>query len=113
MTGNRSLAAFAGVQTFKYRQSSLTPSGEPMNLSMFGSCMQAGAYAVVFLTPLQATTACGFFQRSSPTGGAPNGIPLNDATPFAAVPSTCPPVTRTVVTCAFAATLSALSKAAA
>src|SRR5262245_6086181 len=113
MTGNRSLAVFAGVQTFKYRQSSLTPSGEPMNFSMLGSCMQAGAYALVFFTPLHAATGCGFFQRRSPTGGAANGMPLNDATPFVAVPSTWPPLTRAVVTCAFAARLSAHSDAAA
>src|SRR6187397_1819546 len=47
-------------------------------------------------TPCQATTGCGAFQRSSPTGGAAKGMPLNTRTPFAAVPEIWPPSTATI-----------------
>src|SRR5882672_1977770 len=103
MTGRRSRADFAGVHTFKYKQSSLAPAGDPVNRSIAGSCTQLGPNAVALLVPDQATTGCGFFQRNSPRGDAANGMPLNDAMPFAATPSTSPPVTRAVSTCAPAA----------
>ena len=50
-------------------------------------------------TPSQETTGAGGRQRSSPTGGAANGMPLNATTPAtaASVPWTRPPVTATGV----------------
>ena len=50
-------------------------------------------------TPSQGTTAAGGRQRSSPTGGAANGMPLNATMPGTAdsVPWTRPPVTATGV----------------
>ena len=65
--------------------------------------MQLGANLSAARTPCHAAADCGFFQRSSPTGGAANGMPLNATTPFAATPCTWPPVTFAVVTCAAAA----------
>src|SRR6185312_15286779 len=48
-------------------------------------------------TPSQAVTGCGGFQRSSPMGGAPNGIPLKTATPSSlpGTPATSPSVVCT------------------
>ncbi len=69
ITGSRSPGEPAGVQTFRYRQSSLvrpTPSG-PMAAA---SCGHEGPYAAHSRTPSQAATGCGGRQRRSPTGGA-------------------------------------------
>ena len=58
--------------------------------------MQAFAKASAFLTPDQGLTGAGAFQRSSPTGGAANGMPLKIEMPFCEVPLTAPPVTVAV-----------------
>ena len=58
--------------------------GDCMNWSIAASCMQLGAKSLAIFTPCHAMTGCGFFQRSSPVGGAANGMPLNDAMPLAA-----------------------------
>src|SRR5215831_9579426 len=93
MTGSASLALLAGVQTLRYRQSSLTPSGALKILAAAASCMQLRANDEACLTPVHGLTGCGAFQRSAPTGGAANGMPLNDEMPFVTTPATRPPVT--------------------
>src|SRR6185295_12801955 len=100
MTGILSLADFAGVHTFRYRQSSLTGAVLPCER---GGCMQAFAKASAFLTPDQGLTGAGDFQRRSPTGGAAKGMPLNIEMPFSVVPLTAPPVTLASVMSASAA----------
>src|ERR1700722_20849576 len=90
-TGSFSPADLAGVQTFRYRQSSLTGAVLPCEC---GGCMQACAKASACFTPDQDFTGAGAFQRSGPTGGAANGMPLKMVTPLSAVPLTSPPVTR-------------------
>ena len=88
MTGNRSPGPPAGVQTFRYRQSSLVggESGRSTE-TLFGTrlrwdgCTQTLPNASARRTPSHRGGACGGFQRSSPTGGAANGIPLNARTP--------------------------------
>src|SRR5262245_54969868 len=65
----------------------------PKIFAKFGSCMQLAPYSAAFFSPVHGFTGCGACQRSAPTGGAANGMPLNDATPFAATPATLPPVT--------------------
>src|SRR6188768_2220341 len=100
MTGVFALAAFAGVHTFRYRQSSLTGAVLPCVL---GACMQALAKASAFLTPAQGLAGAGAFQRRSPTGGAANGMPLKTEMPASVTPLTAPPVTVATVTCASAA----------
>src|SRR6516164_2447834 len=77
MTGNDSPALFAGVQTLRYRQSSLTPSGALNTFAIAASCIQL-----------------------VPNGGAANGIPLNDTMPLTTTPDTRPPVTSASRTCA-------------
>src|SRR5215510_493139 len=103
MTGSDSLALFAGVHTLRYRQSSLTPSGARKSLAAAASCMQLNAKDEACLTPVHGLTGCGAFQRSAPTGGAANGMALNDAMPSATTPATRPPVTSASRTCADAA----------
>src|SRR5204862_386414 len=90
MTGSFSLADFAGVHTFRYRQSSLTGEVLPCE---FAACMQALAKASAFFTPVHAFTGAGAFQRRSPTGGAAKGMPLKMEMPPSTVPLTAPPVT--------------------
>src|SRR4249919_1045975 len=65
----------------------------PKSLAKFASCMQLGPYADACLMPVHGVTGCGAFQRDAPTGGAANGMPLNEAMPFATAPATRPPVT--------------------
>src|SRR5579884_1658602 len=43
--------------------------------------MHAGPNLSALPTPVQLFTGCGSRQRKSPTGGAPNGIPLKLRTP--------------------------------
>src|SRR5580704_19362520 len=102
MTGSRSFELRAGVQTFRYRQSSFTFGGAPNMTAMAGSCMQPGANVSACLTPDQLMTGWGGRQRWSPVGGAANGIPLNETMLPAATPCTVPPVTLAVVTWASA-----------
>src|SRR5262245_24177526 len=103
-TGCRSLAAPAGVQTFRYRQSSATAPCA-MNSYVHGfraSTMfwtQFAANASAFLTPSHRDGGCGARHRRSPTGGAANGTPLNTLTAAspAGEPASCPSDTRTDV----------------
>src|SRR3954466_14598729 len=97
MTGSRSFAAFAGVQTFSERQSSLIEGTCVYGLA---ACTHPGPKLSACFTPDQGCTRCGAFQRSAPTGGAANGIPLNDTMPCASAPATRPPVTSASRTCA-------------
>src|SRR6059058_4272816 len=58
--------------------------------------MHSAPNASAFFTPFHAGGGCGAFQRSSPTGGAANGMPLKTRTPSTAVPAISPPSTLTV-----------------
>src|SRR5262245_59421348 len=88
MTGSRSLARSAAVQTFRYRQSSLVfgESGR-CTVTLFGTPLicdgwtQTSLNCSVLRTPSHFAGRCGSFQRKSPTGGAAKGIPLNARTP--------------------------------
>src|SRR5215470_8294704 len=93
MTGSFSPLPFAVVQTFRYKQSSLKLEGPPIIVASCLSWMQPGANASAFLTPLHGLTGWGAFHRSSPTGDAANGTPLNEATLPFTTPCTSPPVT--------------------
>ena len=44
-------------------------------------CTHTGPNASALRTPSHGATGCGAFQRSGPTGGAPNGMPRNTRTP--------------------------------
>src|SRR6185437_1071763 len=59
--------------------------------------MQAGPNLSAARTPSQGAMGWAGFQRRSPVGGAPNGIPLKTATPFAlpGTPETSPSDVRT------------------
>src|SRR5262245_27121606 len=59
--------------------------------------MHAGPYLSPARTPSHAATGCGGFHLSSPTGGAPNGIPLNATIPSSlpGTPETSPLAVRT------------------
>src|SRR5262249_27793009 len=76
ITGRRSEADFAPVQTFKYRQSSLLGGGAAPPRPP-PPCVHLGPNSSAFRTPVQLVTGCGGRQRSGPTGGAAKGIPLN------------------------------------
>src|SRR5438105_1447539 len=58
--------------------------------------MHSALNASAFLTPFHAGGGCGAFQRSSPTGGAANGMPLKTRTPSTAVPAIAPLSSLTV-----------------
>src|SRR2546429_3454106 len=62
-----------------------------------GSCMARGANWSALRTPDHFATDCGGFHRSSPTGGAANGIPLKLRSPESGseVPSMMPLVVMT------------------
>ena len=51
---------------------------------------------MAFFTPVHGITGCGAFHRSSPTGGAANGMPLKMERSPSTAPSTSPPVTIAV-----------------
>src|SRR5215471_18385268 len=93
ITGRFSVADAAPVHTLRYRQSSLV-GGEPSMFAMLsrpwpGGWMQTLPYLLASRTPLHFATGCGAVQRSAPTGGAANGMPLNARMPGA--DSTLPP----------------------
>src|SRR4051794_12386661 len=99
-TGWRSRAVFAGVQTFRYKQSSLIAPCA-MNSDVHGLrvstmfCMQLAENVSALRTPGHAAAGCGARQRRLPMGGAANGTPLNAVTAGIddAVPDSCPPAT--------------------
>src|ERR1700689_4567758 len=53
-------------------------------------CQQAGPYSVTFLTPVHRGIGLGGFQRSCPTGGNANGMPLKTRRSPSVFPSTVP-----------------------
>src|SRR5450755_1206321 len=53
-------------------------------------CMQREPNSLASRTPFQCGAGRGAFQRSAPTGGAANGMPLKAATPLSTVPFTLP-----------------------
>src|SRR5687767_13228555 len=91
MTGSLLLRDVAAVQTLRYKQSSPEAGGGS------GDCVHGSANESARLTPRQGGGFCGGLHRSDPTGGAANGIPLNEAMPSFVVPPTVPPVTRACV----------------
>src|SRR5581483_5058483 len=101
MTGRRSAAEAAAVQTFRYRQSSLAFGESGRSTETFRrprpfGCMQTSPKWSAFLTPSHFATGCGGRQRRSPIGGVPNGMPLKARTPGpAATPDTRPASVRT------------------
>src|SRR5208283_4100181 len=86
-----SSADFAGVQTFKYRQSSLI--SEPF----LDPCMGRGPNLVAGRTPSHLAAGCGARQRRSPTGGAANGTPRYTVSVASLVPCNTPCSTLAVV----------------
>src|SRR5438552_5482142 len=94
MTGSFALDEDAAVQTFIYRQSSLVGggAGAPARPPPPPPCMQRGPKATAVFTPSHFAGGCGVFQRSGPTGGAANGMPLNTriAASVPAAPDTMP-----------------------
>ena len=53
--------------------------------------MPRGANCFAAFTPCHGSTGCGAFHLRSPTGGAANGMPLNDIMPEVSfIPSTIP-----------------------
>ena len=93
MTGRRSSAVLAGVQMFRYRQSSLVAGGFSPGIET-PFCMHAGANEMAWRVPFQGTTGCGSRQRSSPTGGAANGTPIYIVRASFVTPSIAPDSTR-------------------
>src|SRR5687768_5823166 len=72
----------------RLRQSSLIPVKFSVSVAAFGGnrvgagfCTQTLPYLLPSRTPCHEAGACGCFQRSSPTGGAANGMFLNTVTP--------------------------------
>src|SRR5438067_12575179 len=94
MTGSLAVADEAAVHTFIYRQSSAVGGGggAPARPPPPPFCMQRGPNATAVFTPSHRIGGCGAFQRSGPTGGAANGMPLNTRTAASlpAAPDTMP-----------------------
>src|SRR4051812_42427307 len=84
-----SFADFAGVQTFRYRQSSLFPEGG------LPPCIGAGANLSAIRTPSHFAAGWGAFHLRSPTGGAAKGMPLYTSSPSSETPCNTPPSTLT------------------
>src|SRR5258708_14307880 len=89
MTGRAGPLA-AGAQTLSVRQSSDTGS-----LLWVGSqpprfWTQSGPNAAASRTPFHPRGACGGRQRNGPTGGAPQGRPLNTPPPTSLPPPASP-----------------------
>jgi len=89
ITGRRSDADCAAVHTFRYRQSSLAAGESGRSTETFRRPTPFGWTQTlpnlsVWRTPFHFAIGCGARQRSSPTGGAANGMPLNTRTPGAA-----------------------------
>src|SRR5688572_17590367 len=74
-TGSPAVLRFAGVQTFRYKQSSLTPAEREFISPNTTACTGLGPKAFVLKTPFQLSNGWGAFQRSSPIGGFANGMP--------------------------------------
>src|SRR5689334_7468117 len=85
----RCFGEVAGVQTFRYKQSSLLPDGG------FPPCMGPGANLSACRTPSHFLGGCGARQRRSPTGGSAKGIPLYTTNPSSNVPCNKPCSTLT------------------
>jgi hypothetical protein len=83
-----------------------------MRFAIVGFCMQAVPNLTVCRTPDQGFTGWGACQRSSPTGGAAKGIPLNSEIPSTTVPAIVPPVTSACMICALAAVAATSASAA-
>src|SRR5579863_6547487 len=94
MTGNLSWRDFAGVQMLSVRQSSLTGSAAAPGTDT-PRCIQIGPNLSVCRTPFHTIGGCGARQRSSPTGGAANGIDLYTVTAPSRAPSIQPVSIRT------------------
>src|SRR5690242_5879232 len=80
------LLALAGVNTFRYRQSSdvlATPNADD-------GCGQCGAKLVAARTLCQGAGGFGGCQRSAPTGGAAYGMPRYSSVAATAFPRTAP-----------------------
>ena len=58
-------------------------------------CMQSAPNSAAWRMPVHGAAGWGGRHRSSPTGGAANGMPLNDSTPSSITPCTSPLSIRT------------------
>src|SRR6187431_2278181 len=74
-TGSPVVLRLAGVHTFRYKQSSLTPLDLESISPKTIVCTGLGPNVFVFNTSFQLSTGCGAFHRRSPTGGFAKGIP--------------------------------------
>src|SRR5664279_291248 len=72
---------FAGVHTFKYRQSSLKPSDLEFMSPYTTACTGRGANFFVCSTSFQLLKGCGAFHLRLPTGGFAKGIPKYSCKP--------------------------------
>src|SRR5665647_2452985 len=91
MTGSFSSLVFAGVQTLRYRQSSLIFAGRPPDReSEVAGWGGTAENTFVSLTPSQGCTGAGGLHRRSPVGGAANGMPAKTRSPLCCMPETEP-----------------------
>ena len=84
MTGSFSSAPFAGVQTLRYRQSSLWPG------RVRGGWRGFAENNFVCFTPVHGCTGAGGLHRRSPIGGAANGMPRKTRSPSCCSPEIYP-----------------------
>jgi hypothetical protein len=96
-----------GIQTFRFRQSSLCGVGGGTGGAPLGSgvARQELPNAVVLSTRVCREAGRGARQRCGPTGGAAYGMPLKEVTPFESteVPWTSPDAVMAGIDCAWAA----------
>src|SRR5205823_4901454 len=89
-----------GVNTLRLRPPSSLTSGcgvVERSANWDGPWGTIGPNASAGRTPAQGSGGCGGRQRSSPTGGAANGMPRNWSTPPRSTPSTFPERVSTCV----------------
>src|SRR5262245_57351073 len=85
MTGSRSLADFASVETLSVRQSSLDATGGGVDSPAargrkFVGCGHCGPNCVASRTVVHGSGATGGRHRRAPVGAAAYGMPLNMTT---------------------------------
>src|ERR1022692_2625410 len=85
---------FDGVQTFKYRQSSLVSGPGPAPGALI-PCTHEGPNLTACRTPSHFAAGSGARQRRSPTGGGANGMPRETVKLPSTAPCTSPPSTFT------------------
>src|SRR5262245_29570706 len=96
MTGSFCCGAGLGVQTLRYRQSSVSEAAFMSTVD--SSCAQRPPNAFAERVSVQGSGFCGSFQRKFPTGGFAYGIPRKLRTSLASLvaPSSGPDSTLTI-----------------